>query len=255
LNVRVLTAERRQLILARLHTDGRVVATELTQALGVSIDTVRRDLRELAEGGLVQRVHGGALPPVAGARPYAVRREQATAAKQAIARRTVSMLHDDQVILLDAGTTTLEVARHLRPELRATVITNSPAIALALAEHQYVEVAMLGGILAKEPRAVVGAETVESLRSIRADVLVLGVCSLHPEIGITVLELEESYVKRAMVASAADVIAVSAADKLGSAGPYVVGPIDELTHLVVERSVGDDELEPYRRLGIEVLTA
>ena len=251
----VLTAERRQLILERLQVDGRVVATELSRALDVSIDTVRRDLRELAEGGLVQRVHGGALPPIAGARPYAVRSEQSTAAKEAIARRAVSMLHDDQVILLDAGTTTLEVARHLRPELRATVITNSPAIALVLAEHPHVEVAMLGGILAKEPRAVVGAETVEALRSIRADVLVLGVCSLHPEIGITVLELEESHVKRAMVASAADVIAVSAADKLGSAGPYVVGPIDELTHLVVERSAGDDELEPYRQRGIEVLTA
>lgn len=251
----VLTAERRQLILERLRSDGRVVAAELSQALDVSIDTVRRDLRELAQGGLVRRVHGGALPAVAEARPYAIRREQATAAKEAIARRTESLLQDDQVILLDAGTTTLEVARHLRPELRATVITNSPAIALALAEHSHVEVAMLGGALAKEPRALVGAATVEGLRSIRADVLVLGVCSLHPEIGITVLELEESHVKRAMVASAAEVIAVSAADKLGSAGPYVVAPIDELTHLVIDGPLGEDALKPYRRRGIEVLTA
>jgi DeoR/GlpR family transcriptional regulator of sugar metabolism len=253
--VRVLSAERRHVILEQLRREGRVVATELSQTLGVSVDTVRRDLRELHEDGLLQRVHGGALPPVAGARPYAVRREQATVAKEAIARRAASMLHDDQVILLDAGTTTLEVARHLLPDLRATVITNSPAIAIALAEHASVEVAMLGGVLAKEPRAVVGAATVEALRSIRADVLVLGVCSLHPEIGITVLELEESYVKRAMVASAADVIAVSAADKLGSAGPYVVGPIDELTHLVVEGTLAADELEPYRAHGIEVVTA
>lgn len=253
--MRVLSAERRHLILEQLRRDGRVVATELSRALGVSVDTVRRDLRELHEDGLLQRVHGGALPPVAGARPYAVRREQATAAKEAIARRAAAMLHDDQVILLDAGTTTLEVARHLHPDLRATVITNSPAIALALADHASVEVAMLGGVLAKEPRAVVGAATVEALRSIRADVLVLGVCSLHPEIGITVLELEESHVKRAMVAGAADVIAVSAADKLGSAGPYVVGPIDELTHLVVDGPLADDELEPYRARGIEVVTA
>jgi DeoR/GlpR family transcriptional regulator of sugar metabolism len=251
----MLTAERRQLILERLRLDGRVVATELSRELDVSIDTVRRDLRELADGGHVRRVHGGALPPVVGARPYEVRREQATGAKQAIARRTESMLQDDQVILLDAGTTTLEVARSLRPTLRATVITNSPAIATVLAEHPQVEVAMLGGTLAKEARALVGAATVEALRSIRADVLVLGVCSLHPEIGITVLELEESYVKRAMVASAADVIAVSAADKLGSAGPYVVAPITELTHMVVERSLEDEEIEPYRRLGIEVVTA
>jgi DeoR/GlpR family transcriptional regulator of sugar metabolism len=251
----VLTAERRQLILEFLHADGRVVATELSRELDVSIDTVRRDLRDLADAGLVLRVHGGALPPVAGARPYAIRREQAPAAKEAIAKRMASMVHDDQVILLDAGTTTLEVARQLRPELRATVITNSPEVALALVDHEHVEVALLGGILAREPRAVVGAATVEALRSIRADVLVLGVCSLHPEIGITVLELEESYVKRAMVQSAADVIAVSASDKLGSAGPYVVAPIDELTHLVVAGPVGPDELEPYRRRGIEVVTA
>jgi DeoR/GlpR family transcriptional regulator of sugar metabolism len=251
----MLTAERRRLILERLHADGRVVAAELSGDLGVSIDTVRRDLRELADGGLAQRVHGGALPPVVGARPYAVRREQSTAAKEAIARLTAAMLRDDQVILLDAGTTTLEVARHLSPELRATVVTNSPAIALVLAEHPRIEVAMLGGILAKEPQAVVGAATVEALRSIRADVLVLGVCSLHPEYGITVLELEESYVKRAMVANAADVIAVSTADKLGSAGPYVVAPIDELTHLVIDRKVADAELEPYRARGIEVVSA
>src|SRR5207245_164555 len=122
----------------------------LSETLDVSIDTVRRDLRELADGGLVLRVHGGALPPVAGARPYEVRREQATAAKEAIARRTVSLLHDDQVILLDAGTTTLEVARNLPPDLHATVITNSPEIAVALADHQHVEVAMLGGVLAKQ---------------------------------------------------------------------------------------------------------
>jgi DeoR/GlpR family transcriptional regulator of sugar metabolism len=81
----------------------------------VSPDTVRRDLRELAEAGLLRRVHGGALPPALGARPYAVRRDQAPAAKAAIARATARLLRDGQVIVLDAGTTTLEVARHLPP--------------------------------------------------------------------------------------------------------------------------------------------
>ena len=128
------------------------------------------------------------------------------------------------MILLDAGTTTLEVARHLPPELRATVITNSPPIAVALAEHPSVEVTVLGGVLDKDAHALVGAATIEALRAVRADVLMLGVCSLHPEIGITVLDLEESYVKRAMIANAAEVVAVSSADKLGSAATYVVGP-------------------------------
>jgi DeoR/GlpR family transcriptional regulator of sugar metabolism len=249
----VLTEERRQLILDRLRSDGKVVAAELSSALAVSPDTVRRDLRELADAGLLRRVHGGALPPAVGGRPYAVRRVQAPDAKAAIARATARLLRHGQVILLDAGTTPLEVARHLPPELEAAVITNSPPVAVALAEHPTVEVTVLGGMLAKDPQALVGAATIEALRSVRADVLVLGLCSLHPEVGITVMDLEESYVKRAMIANAAEVVAVSAADKLGSAGPYVVAPIEELTHLVTERSASAEQLAQYRALGVEVV--
>ena len=251
----MLTEERRQLILDRLGRDGRVVVADLSSSLHMSLDTIRRDLQELADAGLVRRVHGVALPPAVGSRPYAVRREQAPAAKAAIATATVDLLRDGQVILLDAGTTTLEVARHLPASLQATVITNSPPIAVALAEHPSVDVTMLGGMLDKNAHALVGAATVEALRSVRADVLILGVCSVHPEIGITVLDLEESYVKRAMIANAAEVVAVSSAEKLGSAGPYVVGSVDELTHLVTESSSALPDLEPYRALGVHVVLA
>ena len=251
----MLTEERRQAILERLTSDGKVVAAELSKSLAVSPDTVRRDLRELADAGLLRRVHGGALPAAVGGRPYAVRREQAPVAKAAIARATSRLLRNGQVILLDSGTTTLEVARHLPPDLEATVITNSPPIAVVLAEHPTVDVTVLGGVLEKDAHALVGAATIETLRSVRADVLVLGLCSLHPEVGITVMDLEESYVKRAMIANAAEVVAVSSADKLGSAGPYVIGPLDELTHLVTERSAATEQLEAYRAAGIEVVLA
>lgn len=251
----MLTEERRQTILERLRRDGKVVAAELSSSLAVSSDTVRRDLRELAEAGLLRRVHGGALPAAVGARPYAVRRQQAPAAKAAIARATGRLLRDGQVILLDAGTTTLEVARHLPRELRATVITNSPPIAVELAEHPSVDVTVLGGVLDKDAHALVGAATVEAFRAVRADVLVLGICSLHPEFGITVNDLEESYVKRAMIANAAEVVAVSSTDKLGSAAPYVVGPLSELTHLVTERSCTAEQFAPYRALGVEIVLA
>jgi DeoR/GlpR family transcriptional regulator of sugar metabolism len=252
----MLTEERRQVILERLGRDGKVVVADLSSSLVVSLDTIRRDLQELADAGLLRRVHGGALPSAVGALPYAARREQAPAAKEAIALATIRLLRDGQVIVLDAGTTTLEVARRLPPDLRATVITNSPPIAVALAEHPSVEVTMLGGTLDKGAQAVVGAATVDALRAVRADVLVLGVCSLHPEIGITVLDLEESYVKRAMIANAAVVVAVSSADKLGSAAPYVVSPLAELTHLVTDDSdAAGQDLEPYRARGVEVVLA
>jgi DeoR/GlpR family transcriptional regulator of sugar metabolism len=251
----MLSEERRQLILERLRDDGKVVAAELSSSLEVSPDTVRRDLRELADAGLLRRVHGGALPAAVGARPYTARLEHAPEAKEAIARATSRLFRHGQVILLDSGTTTLEVARHLPPDLRATVITNSPPIAVALAEHPGVEVSVLGGMLAKEARALVGAATVDALRAVRADVLVLGVCSLHPEIGITVLDLEESYVKRAMIANAAEVVAVSAADKLGSAGPYVIAPLEELTYLVTEESAPAEQLDGFRAAGVDVIVA
>jgi DeoR/GlpR family transcriptional regulator of sugar metabolism len=114
-------------------------------------------------------------------------------------------------------------------------------------------VTVVGGTLAKHAQALVGAATVEALRSVRADVLVLGVCSLHAEIGITVLDIEESHVKRAMIANAAEVVAVSAADKLGSAGPYVIAPLEELTYVVTERDAPAEQLDGFRAAGVEVV--
>jgi DeoR/GlpR family transcriptional regulator of sugar metabolism len=255
LNGRVLTEERRQVILERLHRDGKVVAAELSDTLDVSPDTIRRDLRELADAELLRRVHGGALPATVGARSYAARLAQAPEAKEAIARATSRLFRSGQVIVLDAGTTTLEVARHLPDDLEATVVTNSPPIAVALAGHPSLEVAVVGGMLDRRAQAAVGAATVEALRSIRADVLVLGVCSLHTEVGITVLGLEESYVKRAMIANAAEVVAVSAADKLGSAAPYVIAPLAELTYLVTEDTASAEQLDGFRAAGVEVVLA
>jgi DeoR/GlpR family transcriptional regulator of sugar metabolism len=253
--MRTLADERRTEIVTRLQRDGRVVAAQLVDELGVSRDTVRRDLDELAAAGLLKRVHGGALPAATGGAPWKVRREQALQAKEAIAHTTAKLVRSGQVIFLDAGTTALEVARALPPELAATIVTNSPPAASALADHPSAEVILLGGQLRKDAIAAAGAATVEAIERIQADVCILGVCSLHPEIGISVLDLEESYVKRAMIDHAAEVVAVTASDKLGSAGPYVVAPLDQLTHLITDSAASDDMLEPFRKLGIEVTLA
>src|SRR5262245_29045505 len=106
----MLSAERRQYILETLRRDGRIHATELSATLNVSEDTIRRDLRELAEAGLLQRVHGGALPSSPAAASYAVRQQQAPSAKAAIAQAAAGLVRSGQVILLDGGTTTLQVA-------------------------------------------------------------------------------------------------------------------------------------------------
>lgn len=251
----MLTAERRRSILQALQREGRVYASELSQLLQVSEDTIRRDLRELDAMGELQRVHGGALPRSPAPASFIERQRQEPGAKAAIAQAAVRLIRRDQIIILDGGTTPLQVAEHLPPDLHVTVITHSLPVALALAKHPAVEVVLIGGKLYKHELVAVGAETVEAFQHIRADLCFLGICSLHPEVGISAFDREEAWVKRAMIASAAEVVALTPAEKLGMAAPYIVGPLSDLTHLVTEPSVSKEVLAPYRALGITIVRA
>lgn len=249
----MLAEERRRHILGMLQRDGKVLASELSSRLAVSEDTIRRDLRELARGGMLHRVHGGALPRSPVNARYATRREQASEAKVAIGKAAATLARSGQVIIMDAGTTALQVADHLSLSLRATVITNSPPVATALTEHPSIEVLLLGGRLYKHSVAAVGTETVDALRQVRADLCFLSVAGLHPEVGMTVLDHEEAQVKRAMIEGAREVVVVVAGEKLGTAAPYVIAPVGVLTGMVTDLSDAEDELLPYRRMGIEVV--
>ena len=249
----MLTAERRQVILTRLERDGKVVASELVDALGVSEDTVRRDLRELASGGLVQRVHGGALLPAPASASFAQRLQVAPEAKAHLAEAALPLLEGANVVLLDGGTTALELARRLPPDRACTVVTNAPPVAAALAAHPRVEVVLIGGRMLKDSQTTVGAEAVAALRQVRADACVLGICSLHPEVGVTTSHQEEAHVKRAMVAASAEVIALATADKLQTASPWVVAPVADLTHLVTDAD--EDVTAPYAAAGVSVVHA
>jgi DeoR/GlpR family transcriptional regulator of sugar metabolism len=253
----MLTAERRRSIIQTLQRDGKVLASELSKNFHVSEDTIRRDLRELAEAGMLQRVHGGALPRSPASASFTERKQQAAGAKEAIARAAIRLVRQDQVIILDGGTTLLQVAQQLPRDLRATVITHSPPIALALTEpeHSEIEVILIGGELNKHALVAQGAATVEAYRNIRADLCFLGIRGLHPTVGISTSNLEESYVKRAMVASAAEVVALSSAEKLDTVAPYIIGPISVLTRLVTERSVSEEVLAPYRDQGVVIIRA
>ncbi|MGD9511400.1 MAG: DeoR/GlpR family DNA-binding transcription regulator, partial [Geminicoccaceae bacterium] len=160
------------------------MAAALAQELDTSEDTIRRDLRELAAAGRVQRVHGGALPPSPALLPLAARRERATEAKERLASAALALIREGQVLLLDGGTTNLALAQRLPPTLRLTVVTPSPAIALALAEHPGVELVLLGGRLDRASQTVVGAAAIDAVRSVRPDLCILGVCSLAAENGV-----------------------------------------------------------------------
>jgi DeoR/GlpR family transcriptional regulator of sugar metabolism len=246
----MLTAERRRVILTHLEQDGKVVASELVRMLGVSEDTVRRDLRELASDGLVQRVHGGALPPGAAA-SFTQRLYMTPAAKAHLAEAALPLIAGANVLVLDGGTTALELARRLPPDRDCTVLTNSPPVASALAAHPRAEVILIGGRLLKDSLVTVGSTTVEALRQVHADACVLGICSLHPEIGVTALDHDEAHVKRAMVAASGAVIALATADKLGTAAPWLVARLADVTHLVTDA----EDTAAYAAAGLSVVHA
>lgn len=245
--------ERRRFLLERLRSDGRLVAAVLARELRTSEDTIRRDLRELAASGLVQRVHGGALPPSPALEPFAVRRHRAADAKERLAAAAARLVVSGQVVFIDGGTTNLALARLLPPGLRVTVVTPSPSVAVALAEHAHAEVILLGGKVDKGSQAVAGAAAIDAVRAIRADLCFLGVCSLDAEAGVTVSAFEEVELKRAMAEQATEVVALVTADKLGTAAPYRVGPIELVDRVVTERVAREPPLAALAALGLAIV--
>jgi DeoR/GlpR family transcriptional regulator of sugar metabolism len=176
----MLPAQRRDELLRVLRTEGRVVARDVAERLGLSEDTVRRDLRDLAAAGLAQRVYGGALPVSPALADYAGRQTVAVESKDRVARRAAGLVTPGCTAILDGGTTALAVARALPPDLRATIVTHSPTVAAALAEHPMVDVLVLGGRLDKHSVVASGAITAEAAAGVWADVFLLGVTGVHP---------------------------------------------------------------------------
>lgn len=248
-----LPQERRQNILEDLRLNGKVVAIELSKRYAVSEDTIRRDLRELASAGLLKRVHGGALPISPSTAPYRERDKQPTANKIALARVARDLTQDGQLIFFDGGTTNSEIAKCLPPNLRATAVTPSPQIALHLANYQHIEVILIGGRLNKMELVTADAEAVRQLQQFQADICFLGVCSIHPEVGITANVYEEVVLTRTLIEQSGEVVATATAEKLGSVAPFTVASIDQITHIITEKKVADDRLNPYKSHGIKIL--
>jgi DeoR/GlpR family transcriptional regulator of sugar metabolism len=223
--------------------------------MGVSEDTIRRDLRELAQEGLLQRVHGGALPSSPAVVDFAGREEIRHEGKAAIGRAAAAMIQSGQVVILDGGTTSREIARHIPRDLRATVVTHSPTIALELLHHPTIEVILIGGRLFKHSVVAVGAACLEAVGKVRADTFFMGVTGVHPQTGLTTGDFEEAGIKRALSRAAADTYVLASAEKLNAASPYLVVDLTEVTGIITERSVDDTLVAPYRDMGLSIVRA
>jgi len=253
----MLTRQRKELLLARLQEDGQIVAKSLSEELGLSEDTIRRDLRELAAEGLLERVHGGALPlpPSPAMGDFAQRQQIGADAKPAIGRAAAAMIAPGQVVFIDGGTTAVQLARHLPPGLACTVVTHSPSIAVELVNHPHIEVILIGGRLFKHSIVAMGPAALEAIAQIRTDIYFMGVCSLHPEQGISTGDFDEAGIKRAISAMAQRTVVLASPEKLDTASPYEIAPLSQVAGIVVQAGTPKSLLAPYRKMGIAVTLA
>ncbi len=249
----MLKEERFQVILDRLGQEQKVYLGRLSALLNVSEDTIRRDIKELADQGLLKSVRGGAVPHSPGPHHFRDRMSHDKEQKQIIAVKALDFLKDGQVVVFDGGTSALLIAQSLPKDLHITVVTNSFPIVSLLEEHEHVEVLFAGGRLLKNSFVTIGNDTVQFFKKFRPDICLLGICSIHTELGVTGPDFEESEVKRAMIESSKEVIALATLEKLGTAEAYYVCPTDNLSVIVTDQSADYEEFDVYKEKGIRMV--
>ncbi|MGI8772510.1 MAG: transcriptional repressor AgaR [Acidobacteriaceae bacterium] len=250
----MLIDERRQHVLSRIQQEGRALVGELSDQLGISRITIRKDLDHLQSKGLIQRTHGGALTIQSGALfdpPLPEKEKLHHKEKERIAMAAVKLVQEGQCVVLDSGTTTTAIARALRKFQRLTVITNAVNIAAELTGTDF-EVILTGGMLRKNSFSLVGPLAEEVLHEIHADILFLGVDGFDIKVGVTTPNVLESRVNRAMVHAAKTVVAVCDSTKFGRRSLALIVPPSAIDRVITDAKLGSAQVEALQNAGIEV---
>lgn len=235
----MLARQRRSRIAELVALEGAVRVSELVDRLGVSDMTIRRDIEQLAADGLVERVHGGAVAPEGGRRSdepgFAAKSLLQRAQKRAIARRAARLVEPGSAIGISAGTTTVELARHVAAVPELTVVTNSLPVAQVLHESgvQGQNVILTGGVRTPSD-ALVGPVSVAALDMLHVDLLFLGCHGIESRAGLTTPNLIEVDTNRAFIRAARRVAVLADSTKWGVVGLGTFGRLDDVHVFVTD---------------------
>ena len=250
----MLVGERHQHILHVIQTDGRALVDDLSDSLGISRITIRKDLEYLQSKGLIERTHGGALPIQHGtlADPTLKEKEkQHQAEKLRIAAAAAKLVQEGQCVMLDSGTTTTALTRALKRFESLTVITNAVNIAAELVGTN-LEVILTGGTLRKNSFSLVGPLAEDVLREMHADILFLGVDGFDVESGPSTPNVLESRVNRQMVETAKRVVVVCDSTKFMRRSLARIVPTTSIHHVITDKALPHATAEALRAQNIEV---
>jgi DeoR/GlpR family transcriptional regulator of sugar metabolism len=248
----VLAEERLEAIRHQLQRDGKVVAAALAKDFGVSEDTIRRDLRDLAKDGTCRKVYGGAVVTAPDRGSIGDRMGHEASAKARLAAQAVKLINAGQTVFIDSGSTNLAIAAAIPRDLPITVATNAPCIVGVLEGNRSATIVVLGGTYNRDKGACLGATTLAQIEMINADLCFLGVCGLHPDVGITAFDDGEAEIKRAMVRKSRKLVVATMSDKIPTIAPFQVSRPKSLDYLVVGRDIDLEALEPFVQLGTSI---
>jgi len=242
----MLKEERQKIILREVNLHNKVLTTDLRDQLIVSEDTIRRDLIELAEQGLLLKVHGGAMTKTFHYPFNGQNTVYALEAKRVIADKVVGLLKNDMMVLVEGGTTIMEIARKIPEGLRATFFTVSPQVAMTLAEHEEIEVITIGGRLAKNANMHTGASVINELSNLKVDLCIIGANGISVKDGVTDSDWEVVQVIKAILRTAKKAAVVTIAEKLNTTQKIKIADLNSIDYIITELSPESPVLSSYR---------
>jgi len=253
----LLGEERRFRIREILSRERTVTAAELIKTLGVTAATIRRDLEALEKEGALVRSHGGAVLPDTILRESPVHERLKTHAeeKRRIGAIAATLINDGETIILDSGTTTLEIARQIKNKQGLQVITNGVNIAAELLDARDVQTFIVGGTLRVDSASIVGRSTEEMFEQFSADKLFLSGAGCDPDFGVSGANLEETMVNRAMLRIAREIILVADASKFSKRSMVRIAPFSEIDTVISDTGLREEMQEKVRGLGCNLILA
>jgi len=251
----MMAEERRTQILLILRNTGRVRVNELASQFNTSAVTIRNDLNELSQRGLVQRSHGGAMLPDSIMResPLQERLKAHAEEKRRIGAMAATMIHDGETIILDSGTTTLEIARQIKKKRGLHIITNGVNIAVELMDARDSEVFIVGGTVRGESASISGRFTEEMFDQFSADKLFLSGAGCDLDFGVSGANLEETMVNRAMLRIAREIILVADASKFSKRSMSRIVPFSEIDTVISDKGLGEEIQSKLRSSGCNLI--
>ena len=251
----LLGPKRQRELLNHIRAYGTGSVNEMARLLGVSTSTVRRDLNELQERGLIERVHGGASPLSDDVEPIRPLREVAYAdEKRRIGEAAARLVGDNSTVLILGGTTTEAMLPFLGGARGLTVLTNSLMVVNRLSQFTEIAIIVLGGLLRRQEMSLLGHLTIAGLDEFHIDQVFSGAFGIDPEMGVTGTNLSETQTDRSLASSARELIMLADHSKLAQRGPARLVPTSAITTLITDDGADAEILERFRKAGVTVQT-